>query len=257
MLRGDLPRLARATSIITSTPSLVASGNSFTNVKRSKPLKYAYEKEIVLYAHHKSLDYFCTECIYSPEAFRGSARALIKDLERINPASILDILKSGEDMAKQVPTKGNCSVGSADGRNPISVAQEEGISGCGSNGGRVSGGELATMNKQLQENESASVLNLETEVEVTRRPKTDSIAETSICKKVEKDRSRNTTKQRIGQCSRCGYISSQDVCKACTLLESLNKNKPKTGIIVDKEEQSEAVLPALQHSLQQLEVHSR
>ena len=66
LLRGDLPRLARATSIVTSSPA--------SDIKRSKPLKYAYEKEIVLYAHHKKLDYFSTECIYSPEAFRGSAR---------------------------------------------------------------------------------------------------------------------------------------------------------------------------------------
>ncbi|KAJ6442010.1 cytoplasmic tRNA 2-thiolation protein 1 [Purpureocillium lavendulum] len=60
LLRGDLPRLSRSTSIVT--------GSSSSEVKRSKPLKYAYEKEIVLYAHHKKLDYFSTECIYSPEA---------------------------------------------------------------------------------------------------------------------------------------------------------------------------------------------
>jgi len=83
-LRGDLPRLARATSIVTESTA--------SQIKRSKPLKYAYEKEIVLYAHHKKLDYFSTECIYSPEAFRGSARTLIKDLEKIRPSSILDIV---------------------------------------------------------------------------------------------------------------------------------------------------------------------
>lgn len=33
-------------------------------VPRCKPLKYAYEKEIVLYAYHKRLDYHSTECIY-------------------------------------------------------------------------------------------------------------------------------------------------------------------------------------------------
>ena len=91
LLRGDLPRLSRATSIVTSTPSAASKNShsngeknvSFTNVKRSKPLMYAYEKEIVLYAHHKKLDYFSTECIYSPQAFRGSARTLIKNLERV------------------------------------------------------------------------------------------------------------------------------------------------------------------------------
>ena len=44
LLRGDLPRLSRATSIVTAS--------SASEIKRSKPLKYAYEKEIVLYAHH-------------------------------------------------------------------------------------------------------------------------------------------------------------------------------------------------------------
>ena len=33
-----------------------------------------------------------------------------------------------------------------------------------------------------------------------------------------------------GNCQRCGYISSQDVCKACLLLEGLNKGKPTLGI---------------------------
>jgi len=44
LLRGDLPRLARSTSIVT--------GDESSEVRRSKPLKYAYEKEIVLYSHH-------------------------------------------------------------------------------------------------------------------------------------------------------------------------------------------------------------
>ena len=33
-----------------------------------------------------------------------------------------------------------------------------------------------------------------------------------------------------GKCQRCGYISSQDVCKACVLLEGLNKGLPNLGI---------------------------
>ena len=41
------------------------------------------------YAYFKGLDYFTTECIYSPEAYRGYARTFIKDLETIRPSSIL------------------------------------------------------------------------------------------------------------------------------------------------------------------------
>ena len=36
-----------------------------------------------MYAYFKKLDYFSTECIYSPNAYRGHARAYIKDLEKI------------------------------------------------------------------------------------------------------------------------------------------------------------------------------
>ncbi|KAF2154672.1 cytoplasmic tRNA 2-thiolation protein 1 [Myriangium duriaei CBS 260.36] len=105
LLRGDVARLGRTCSIVTSTPGEVkGSGEGdevqITDVKRSKPLMYAYEKEIVLYAHHRKLDYFSTECIYSPEAFRGSARTLIKNLERIRPESILDIVQRVHALAR-------------------------------------------------------------------------------------------------------------------------------------------------------------
>ena len=37
---------------------------------RAKPFKYTYEKEIVMYAYFRRLDYFSTECIYAPNAYR-------------------------------------------------------------------------------------------------------------------------------------------------------------------------------------------
>lgn len=48
---------------------------------RVKPFKYTYEKEIVMYAYFKKLDYFSTECLYAPFAARGFARDFVKDLE--------------------------------------------------------------------------------------------------------------------------------------------------------------------------------
>ncbi|KAH9816269.1 hypothetical protein DFH28DRAFT_1082033 [Melampsora americana] len=101
VLRGDIARLERCTEITTGG---VTSGMGGIPVKRSKPFKYAYEKEIVMYAYFKKLDYFSTECTYSPEAYRGHARALVKELERIRPSSILDIIYSGEAMAGAVKT---------------------------------------------------------------------------------------------------------------------------------------------------------
>lgn len=34
----------------------------------------------------------------------------------------------------------------------------------------------------------------------------------------------------LRKCTRCLYVSSQEVCKACVLLEGLNKGLPKLGI---------------------------
>ena len=44
-------------------------------------------------------------------------------------------------------------------------------------------------------------------------------------------------RQTMGKCERCGYLSSQAVCKACMLLEGLNKNRPKMEIQVSVEEE--------------------
>lgn len=231
LLRGDLPRLSRATSIITSTPT--ASGSSITDVRRSKPLKYAYEKEIVLYAHHKKLDYFSTECIYSPEAFRGSARALIKNLERIKPSTILDIVRSGEDMAKLVPgAKDDACAGSCgNGATVLAAAEEEAEGGCGSASGKAAGGEMEQAERQLQQDERAAEDGLETEI-------TSGIAKLRVSKTTKSDPSTNggrgpkaVKQQTMGKCKRCGYLSSQAICKACMLLEGLNKTRPRIDIV--------------------------
>ncbi|XP_018434067.2 cytoplasmic tRNA 2-thiolation protein 1 [Raphanus sativus] len=133
ILRGDIARLSRCTSITTGEDG---------PIPRCKPFKYTYEKEIVMYAYFKKLDYFSTECIYSPNAYRGFAREFIKDLERLRPRAILDIIESGEDFR------------------------------------------IATSTKMPEQ----------------------------------------------GTCERCGYISSQKWCKACVLLDGLNRGLPKMGI---------------------------
>lgn len=233
LLRGDLPRLSRSTSIIT--------GNMSSEVRRSKPLKYAYEKEIVLYAHHKKLDYFSTECIYSPEAFRGSARTLIKNLERIRPSAILDVVRSGEDMAKLVPVavtkpgackskKVSLSAG-ADGEE-----EEEGTGGCGS-AGRSSGGEMADMEKKLREDESSE--QLETEITLPRK---DNKLDSGHLIKDKQPKGMRLPKQVLGTCERCGYMSSQAVCQACSLIEGLNKNRPKVEIEIGVEDEESSTL---------------
>ncbi|KAI9103152.1 cytoplasmic tRNA 2-thiolation protein 1-like protein [Phlyctochytrium arcticum] len=140
ILRGDISRLQRCTAIQTATDEIIP---------RSKPFIYTYEKEIVMYAYFKKLDYFSTECIYSPNAYRGYARTFLKDLEAIRPSAIMDIIHAGEAWASKVEVKINTLV----------------------NG-----------------------------------------------------------KVLVGKCERCGYMSSNKLCKACVLLEGLNKGLPKVAI---------------------------
>ncbi|KAI5464752.1 hypothetical protein BGZ63DRAFT_421751 [Mariannaea sp. PMI_226] len=211
LLRGDLPRLARSTNIVT--------GNSNSEVKRSKPLKYAYEKEIVLYAHHKKLDYFSTECIYSPEAFRGTARSLIKNLEKVRPSAILDIVRSGEDMARLTPDKGQGECGCDEG---------DGIGGCGSANGRTSGNEMAQVETGLKRETKTNSLETEITSDGTARLQGNSNI-LPIRQRLQKETSAAPL-QTLGQCIKCGYMSSQAMCQACTLLETLNKNRAEISI---------------------------
>ncbi|GLH14415.1 Cytoplasmic tRNA 2-thiolation protein 1 [Gryllus bimaculatus] len=67
VLRGDIARLQRCTAITTAGEG---------SIPRCKPLKYTYEKEIVMYAYFKRLHYFSTECIYAPNAYRGERLAV-------------------------------------------------------------------------------------------------------------------------------------------------------------------------------------
>eukprot|EP00128_Syssomonas_multiformis_P002783 Colp12_sorted_trinity150504_noHs@33336 len=133
ILRGDVARLQRCTAITTGSEG---------TMPRSKPFKYTYEKEIVMYAYFKKLDYFSTECIYSPNAYRGYARTFLKDLEATRPSAIIDIIHAGDSLEFK-----------ADVKMPTQVT-----------------------------------------------------------------------------CTRCGYLASNALCKACVLLEGLNKGIPKLGI---------------------------
>lgn len=67
-------------TIITVTDVGITAGEG-GELPRVKPFKYTYQKEIVMYAYFKKLDYFSTECVYAPFAARGLARDFVKDLE--------------------------------------------------------------------------------------------------------------------------------------------------------------------------------
>ena len=147
-------------------------------------------------------------------------------------------MRSGEDMANLVPPELN---GSTTCGSKISVdAEEEAAGGCGSANGRASGGEMADMEKQLAQNEAAATQETEVVLPGTNghngKSKHDAPKANSTHDK-KQSRRRKQAKQTMGQCERCGYLSSQKICKACMLLEGLNKIRPRTKIEVGVEDE--------------------
>ena len=164
ILRGDIARLGRCVDIVTGRNGVLP---------RAKPFKFTYEKEIVMYAYFLKLDYFSTECKYSPFAYRGFAREFMKDLERSRPRALLDIITSAEYFAV-APKLRNTALK----RQP---------------------------NAQLM---SATDRNRDEEDE-------------RVDQQNQSNTRGNGALSQAGKCTRCNYMSSQIVCKACVLLESL------------------------------------
>eukprot|EP00918_Siedleckia_nematoides_P019138 GHVU01040790.1.p1 GENE.GHVU01040790.1~~GHVU01040790.1.p1 ORF type:complete len:219 (-),score=30.70 GHVU01040790.1:420-1001(-) len=104
LTRGDLARLSRCSEAVTGEGG---------RLPRVRPLMLSYQKDIVLYAHFQRLEYFSTECIYSPNAYRGHAREFVKSLERVRPQAIIDIIYSSQHLlttsAVPVTAPGACS----------------------------------------------------------------------------------------------------------------------------------------------------
>lgn len=106
---------------------------------------------------------------------------------------------------------------------------------------------MAHMEKHLTQTELAAQNGLEVEITSASLGQTqpqhkNGTVPIKTGKKVKKIKGeppapRKAAKQVMGQCKRCGYLSSQDICKACVLLEGLNKNRPKNAIEVTYEEQ--------------------
>ncbi|WUR02418.1 tRNA-5-methyluridine(54) 2-sulfurtransferase [Vairimorpha necatrix] len=99
LVRGDFNRLQRCTSPVSSKH--VTDDGFILSLPRAKPFKYTYQKEIVLYAFHKKLKYFSTECSYAPEASRGFVRNFVKEIEKIDSTVIFNIIKSGDNLFNQ------------------------------------------------------------------------------------------------------------------------------------------------------------
>ena len=113
---------------------------------------------------------------------------------------------------------------------------EEEDGGCGSAVGKS----MASVERQLASDERAAQHSLETEITLPAKPAAAAPQKGQKKPRAERagaPKKKAPNKQVMGQCSKCGYLSSQDVCKACVLLEGLNKNRPKNQIEVGYEVQ--------------------
>src|SRR5436305_11384361 len=111
---------------------------------------------------------------------------------------------------------------------------------------------MAEIEKQLTENELAA--KRETEItmpSMKRHNIPESLDRPRAVSTHEKKQSsrRKQVRQVMGQCEKCGYLSSQKICKACMLLEGLNKNRPSTRIEVgiEDEESSTTLMRQVGH----------
>lgn len=145
-------------------------------------------------------------------------------------------------MGKLVPGNQDSCVGACSSNIP---AAEEEEGGCGSSQEKSMGGDMAAVDAQLGQEEAAVDNNLEVEITTksingNAKPKghnSGMAPPTNGVKKPKVYTPKKVSKQVMGQCKKCGYLSSQDICKACVLLEGLNKARPKNHIEVGYEVQ--------------------
>ena len=89
-LKGDAHKLVSCSETISGKKS---ESKDMMGFRKCKPLKYCFEKEIVLYAHYKKLVYFSNECTYAKEAFRGPLKELMKKMNDARPGVIEDMIR--------------------------------------------------------------------------------------------------------------------------------------------------------------------
>jgi cytoplasmic tRNA 2-thiolation protein 1 len=86
---------------------------------------------------------------------------------------------------------------------------------------------MATMDKRLRENEAHEGLEIDV-AKTMAESKTGSEKQREL--PIRSGNGDSKPRQVLGNCKRCGYMSSQDICQACMLLEGLNKNRAQIQI---------------------------
>jgi len=89
---------------------------------------------------------------------------------------------------------------------------------------------MAAMEKQLRENEASEGLEIDVANAMSGDKEAQEEKQQALPLRTNKKNTKPVTRQVLGNCKRCGYMSSQEICQACTLLEGLNKNRPQIRI---------------------------
>jgi hypothetical protein len=217
--------------------SLLASAESFRTLPRCKPFKYAYEKEIVLYAYYRQLDYFSTECIYSPNAYRGFARELLKEMEKARPRAIVDIVRSGEHfLARQ----DDVDAGVINKTPTTATATSAAVTAAASSEGATvapapaAGAPAAAASKQRKPRKTGAAGG---SVPSGRSGAQGGNAAAAAGGSATAAVAAKAGSRGLGVCERCGYISSNALCKACVLLEGLNRGRPRVDLKHEEEKE--------------------
>lgn len=200
LLRGDIARLGRCASIIT--------GSGAGGVRRVRPLIFTYEKEIVSYAHHCKLAYHATDCTYSPAAYRGFLRELLKDVELVRPLALLDLIRSASMW--RVDDKGEDMIEGEGNYNDTNTNDDDD-------------------DRQSIQSTSSNM---------------SSLSISSSSNTIKRSNSRLSTRARVQvPCSSCGYLTSRGsigstpICMACNLLISLAAGAPRIALSSGRQQQ--------------------
>jgi uncharacterized protein (TIGR00269 family) len=91
VLRADIRRLSRL------LPITAAINENF--VPRIKPLRTTPEREIILFAHFRGMEFHSQQCPYSFNVLRGDIESTLNKFEKKRPGTKYSILKFLDDLA--------------------------------------------------------------------------------------------------------------------------------------------------------------
>lgn len=180
-------------------------GGGGGTLPRVKPFLRTYEKEIVLYAYFKRLDYFSTECVYAPFAarrVRGAACPPCQQQQRLS---------------SHAPRRCTCSLPGCRPR-PLPELQSKSLMRMMHRRGFA-----REFVKDLEAARPSAIADIVRSAEALRFAAPGGGG-------AGPDGGAGKAAPPPRSCERCGFMASQAVCKACVLLDGLNRGMPRLGV---------------------------